>query len=90
MNDKTTIVYAASHGEYSDYCVARLFRSEEAAKKFVAEKTKDATQKCLQCDGRGFMYEPTGKHRECFYCYGKGIVDCERWFLEEFELEEEA
>jgi len=49
------ICYAATHGDYSDFCVAAVFSTREKADAWMA--TKNETKKCHRCGGVGKMQE---------------------------------
>ena len=51
----TVICYAATHGDYSDFCVAAVFSTREKADAWRA--THDRTVECYKCKGTGKLFE---------------------------------
>jgi RecJ-like exonuclease len=62
----TTICYAATHGDYSDFCVAAVFSTREKADAWMA--TKNETKKCHTCGGVGKMQEMVNRQLSSGEC----------------------
>lgn len=91
-----SIVYSASRGEYSDYVVARLFKTREQAKAWILQQLQQKgdgyfIHNCNDCPKPklALTFRPNSDyiHVRCPSCSEEDEFR-NAWHIEEFELED--